>query len=166
MFQYQGLNANNANQCNNDDMPLTTVPNKQMMKILRPEIKPLYDLAEWCALPKGELHNHIDWCFKRFGNITDYVDHNQYFSCLNNTKFIGYNTVEISVMSMQCDEQAVHMVRCTRSTILYGGVCSSSQLSTSMWEGVSIVSFNETCRIDIRSIDVSGSSLQNRQVTS
>jgi len=37
--------------------------------------------------------------------------------------------------------------------MLYSGVCSSSQVCAGVWEGVSIVLCNETCRIDIRSID-------------
>jgi len=97
-------------------MPLTKVPLKRMMKNLQPEIKTLDDLAEWCAMPEGELQNHIAWCFKRFADFTDYVDHDQYFSCLNSVKYIWYSTVAIPVTSFQCDEQAVHMVRCIGST--------------------------------------------------
>jgi len=37
--------------------------------------------------------------------------------------------------------------------LLYGGVHSSSRVCAGVCEGVSIVSCNETCRIDIRSID-------------
>ena len=37
--------------------------------------------------------------------------------------------------------------------VLYGGVRSSSRVCAGVCEGVSIVSCNETCRIDIRSID-------------
>jgi len=37
--------------------------------------------------------------------------------------------------------------------MLYGGVCSSSRVCAGVCEGVSIVSCNETCRIDIRSMD-------------
>jgi hypothetical protein len=83
VFQYQELNANAAKEGCDDDMPLTKAPIKRMMKNTRPEIKTLDALAEWCVMPKGELQNHITWCFKRFANITDYVDHDQYFSCLN-----------------------------------------------------------------------------------
>jgi hypothetical protein len=39
------------------------------------------------------------------------------------------------------------------SNLLYGGGCSSSQVCAGVCEGESIVSCNETCRIDIRSID-------------
>jgi len=39
------------------------------------------------------------------------------------------------------------------SVLLYGGVRSSSRVCAGVCEGVSIVSCNETCRIDIRSID-------------
>jgi hypothetical protein len=64
-------------------MALTKAGIKRMMKNTRPEIKTLDTLAERCAMSKGELQNHIGWCFKRFADITDYVDHDQYFSCLN-----------------------------------------------------------------------------------
>jgi len=67
-------------------------------------------------MPKGELQNHIAWCFKRFANCTDYVDHDSYFSCLNDVIYIWHNTVGIPVTSFQCNEQAVHMVHCTGST--------------------------------------------------
>jgi hypothetical protein len=67
-------------------------------------------------MPNGELQNHIACCFKRFANFIDYIDHNQYFSRLDDAKYIRYNTVAILVTSFQCDEQAVHMVRCTGST--------------------------------------------------
>ena len=40
-----------------------------------------------------------------------------------------------------------------RWRVLYGGVCSSSRVCAGVCEGVSIVSCNETCHIDIRSID-------------
>ena len=116
VFQYRELNANAAKQRRDDDMPLTKAPIKRMMKNPQPEIKTLDDLAEWCAMPKGELQNHIAWCFKRFADFTDYVDHDQYFSRLNDAKYIRYNAVAIPVTSFQCDEQAVHMVRCTGST--------------------------------------------------
>jgi len=67
-------------------------------------------------MPKAELQKHIAWCFNRFADITDYVDHDQYFSHLNHAKDIGYNAVAIPVTSFQCYQQAVHMVRCTGST--------------------------------------------------
>jgi len=38
--------------------------------------------------------------------------------------------------------------------LLYGGVRSSSRVCAGVCAGVSIESCNETCRIDIRSIDV------------
>jgi len=44
-----------------------------MMKNLPTEIKSLDDLAEWCAVPKGKLQNHIAWYFKRFADYTDYI---------------------------------------------------------------------------------------------
>jgi len=37
--------------------------------------------------------------------------------------------------------------------LLYGGVCSSSRVCVGECEGVSILSCNEICHIDIRSID-------------
>jgi hypothetical protein len=37
--------------------------------------------------------------------------------------------------------------------LLYSGMCSSSRVCAGICEGVSIVSCNETCRIDIRLID-------------
>jgi len=99
VFQYRELYANPAKHHPNDDMPLTKAPIKRMMKNLRPEVKTLDDLAEWCAMPKGELQNHIAWCFKRFAILTDYVDHNQYFNCLPDAKYIWYNPVAILVTS-------------------------------------------------------------------
>jgi len=35
------------------------------------------------------------------------------------------------------------------TTLLYGGVCCSSRVCAGICEGVSIVSCNEACRIDI-----------------
>jgi len=87
-----------------------------MLKNPRPEIETLDDQAEWCAMPKEELQNNIAWCLKRFANFTDYVDHNQYSSHLNNANHIQYSAVAILVMSFQGNEQAVHTVRCTGST--------------------------------------------------
>jgi len=57
-----------------------------MIKHPQPEIKTLDDLAEWCAMSKGEVQNCIAWYFKRFAYITDYVDHTQFFSRLNKAK--------------------------------------------------------------------------------
>jgi len=116
VFPYRELNANAAKQHRDDDMPPTKAPNKRMMNNPQPEIKTFDDLAKWCAMSKGELQNHITWCFKRFADFTDYVDHDQYFSCLNDANYIRYNALAIRVTSFQCDEQAVHMVRSTGST--------------------------------------------------
>jgi len=116
VFQYWELNRNAAEQRRDNDLPMTNVPINRMMKNPRPEIKTLDDLAEWCAMPKGEIQNHIAWCFKRFANFTVYVDCNQFFSHLNDAKYIRYDSVAIPVTSSQCDEPAVHMVRCTGST--------------------------------------------------
>ena len=46
-----------------------------MMNNQWPEIKTLDDLAECCAMQEGELQDHIAWCFKRFADFTDYIDH-------------------------------------------------------------------------------------------
>jgi len=116
VIQHRELNANAAKQCCDNDMPLTKASIKQMMKNPQPEIKTLDDLAEWCAMPKGELQNHIAWCFKSFDDYTDHVDHDQHFSHLKNAKCIRYNAVANPVTSFQSNEQAVHMVRCTGST--------------------------------------------------
>jgi len=86
------------------------------MKIPQPEIKTLDDLAEWCGMPKGELQNHMACCFKGCADFTDYVDHDQFFSRHNNAEYIRLNTVQIRVMSIECDEQAVHMVWSTGTT--------------------------------------------------
>jgi len=80
-----------------------------MIKTPQPEIKTPDDFAEWCAMPKGELQNHIAWCFKRFADFTDYVDHDQYLSCINDAKYIPYNAVAIPVTSFLRDKEAVHM---------------------------------------------------------
>jgi len=64
VFQCRALNANAAKQRRNDHMPLTKIPIKGMMKNPHPAIKTLNDLAEWCAMPKGEPQNHIPWGFK------------------------------------------------------------------------------------------------------
>jgi len=45
------------------------------------------------------------------------------------------------------------LVKARAHNLLYGGVCSSSRVCAGVCKGVSIVSGNETCRIDIRSID-------------
>ena len=59
MFQYSELNAHPAKECRDYEIPPTNVPIQWLMKILRPEIKTLDDLAGWCAMPKGELQNHF-----------------------------------------------------------------------------------------------------------
>ena len=110
VFQYREPNANTAKQHRDNDMPLTKMPIKRMMKDPRPKIKTLDDLAKWCEMPKGELQNPITWCFRRFANFTDYVDQDRYFARLNDAQYIGYNSVALPVTSFQCDEQAVHMV--------------------------------------------------------
>jgi hypothetical protein len=116
VFQYRKLNANDAKQRRYDNVPLTEMPIKRMVNNPQPEIKTLDDLAEWCAMPKEDLQNYIAWCFKRFANFTNYVNHNQYFDCPNNAKYIRYNAVANLMTSFQCGKQAVHMVCCTGST--------------------------------------------------
>jgi hypothetical protein len=59
-----------------------------MIRNLQPEIKTLDDLAECCAMPKGEPQNGIAWCFTRFTNFRDYVEYDQYFSHLDDAKYI------------------------------------------------------------------------------
>jgi len=88
VFQYWELNANPAKQCQDNEMPLTKAPIKWMIDDLRPEVKTLDEFAEWWAMPNRELLHHIAWCFKRFANITDYVNHEQYCSDLNNAHLI------------------------------------------------------------------------------
>jgi len=70
----------------------------------------------WCAMPKEEIQNYIAQYFTRFADITDYVEHDQYFSGLNKANHIWYNAVVIQVTSFQCDEQAIHTFHCTWST--------------------------------------------------
>jgi hypothetical protein len=45
------------------------------------------------------------------------------------------------------------MLTASAPNMLYGGVRSGSRVCTGVFEGVSIVLCNETCRIDIWSID-------------
>jgi len=116
VFQYREVNANAAKQCRKDDIPLTKAPIKRMMKTPQPEIKTLDDLAEWCAMPKGKLQNHIAWCVKRFADFTENINHHHYFSRRKDAKYIRYNPVAIPVTTFQCDKEAVHMVRCTGCT--------------------------------------------------
>jgi len=116
VFQYQELNANAANHNRDDDMPLTKALITPTKKNLRPEIKTLDDMGEWCPMPIGELQHHIACCFKWFTDFTEYVYDNQYYSHLNDVKYPWYNTVAIPGTSYQSDEQAVHMVHCTGST--------------------------------------------------
>jgi len=65
----------------------TEAPVKGMMKTLQPGNKTVDDLAEWCTMTKGELQNDIILCFKTFDNIPDNVDHNWYFSLLNDLQY-------------------------------------------------------------------------------
>jgi len=97
-------------------MPLTNVHIQRMMTNPQPEIKTLDDFAECCAVPKGELQNHMACCFKRFADLTDYVDHDQYFNLLINAKYIRYNSVAMPVTSLNCEKQTISIGRCTWST--------------------------------------------------
>jgi len=85
------------------------------MKNPRLEIQILDDLAKWCAMPTGESQNHIALCFKRFADFPDYVNHNLYFSRVNNAQHIPYKGVAVPVMTFCCDELAVHEVCCIGS---------------------------------------------------
>jgi len=55
VFRLWELNANFAKQRPNDEMSVTKVQINWMKNNLRPEIETLDDLAEWCAMPTGEL---------------------------------------------------------------------------------------------------------------
>jgi len=101
VFQYRERNANTAKQRCDDDMSLTKAPIKLIMKNPGAEIKTLDDLAEWGAMPEGELQNDITCCFKRFNDFTDYVNHDQYFNHLNDAKYIRHNAVAILVTSFK-----------------------------------------------------------------
>lgn len=118
MFQYLELNVHSTQHCRHYDMALTAAPIKRMTKNLRPQIKTVDDMAEWCAIPNRELQNLIVWCCNRYADFTDYLEHDQYFSCLNNTTYIPYNAEAVPVMSFECNERVVYIVRCTGSTNL------------------------------------------------
>jgi len=115
VFQYQKPNANAAKQPCNNEMLLTQALIEQVMENPSPDIKNHDDLAEWCAMSRGELQNWIAWCFERFADFTGHADHDQDFSHLNHAKNSRYSAVEIPAAYFQCAEQAVHMVRCTES---------------------------------------------------
>jgi len=115
-FQCPDLDTQAAKPPRQDEITLTKAPITRIMKTTRPKIMTLDDLAKWCAMPEGELPNHIAWCFKEFAHLTDYFNHDQYFSCPNDPKCFRYNVVAIPVTSFQCDDQAVQMVCCTGST--------------------------------------------------
>jgi len=59
-----------------------------MLNNQQPDIMTLDDLAKWCAMPTGELQNHIAWCLKTLDNFTDYVNHDHYFSHPNDAQYI------------------------------------------------------------------------------
>jgi len=114
--QYWKLTVYAAKQRCYEDIPSTTVPIERMMKNPLPEIKTFDNLAKCCAIPKGELQNHIAWCCIRFADFADYGDQDQYFGRLNDTTYIWHNPAVIAVTSFECNEQAVHMDSCTGST--------------------------------------------------
>jgi hypothetical protein len=116
VFRYPEANANVAKQSHENNVPMTKAPIKEMMKHAAPDTMTLDNSVKLCAIPKGEQQNHLALCFKRFADITDYVDHNQYFSLLNDAKYIQYNAIAIPVTSCQCDMPADHMVCCIGST--------------------------------------------------
>jgi len=116
VMQSRELNVYPANQRRDDEMPLTNLSPKPMMDKVWLESKTLDDLAEWCAMAIGGLQNYIGWRFKRFADFTDYLDHDWYFSHLNDARYVRYIAGAILVTTLQCDEQAVHIVRCTGYT--------------------------------------------------
>lgn len=67
-------------------------------------------------MPKWKLQNYTTCCFKRFANVIDYVNHDQYFRHLNNMTYMQYNAVAIPVRSFQRNQQAVYTVYCTGPT--------------------------------------------------
>jgi len=68
------------------------------------------------AMPDRELQDYIEWCSKIFADLMDYFDSDQYFSRLNDAKYIRYNAVRMPVKSSQCNQQTVHMVHSSGST--------------------------------------------------
>jgi len=62
-------------------------------------------------MPTGELQNHNTWCFKKFPDFVDDIDHDHYFSPLNDVQYFLYNAVAVQVKSFQYNKQAVHMIR-------------------------------------------------------
>jgi hypothetical protein len=97
-------------------MPGTTVLIQHMMKNQQPEINSLLSLAEVCAIPNGEQHNHIPCCFKIVAHSRGYIDIELYSSCSNDELYIAQNVVVIWVTLSQCNELAVHIVQCKVST--------------------------------------------------
>jgi hypothetical protein len=77
------MDAKTVKQHLKDILPQMTVLIKLMIYYLSPEIKTLDNLAQQCAMPKAELQNHIALSFLQFANFTDYVNHDQHFSCHN-----------------------------------------------------------------------------------
>jgi len=116
VFQYQELNGNAVKQHWDNEMSLTKPAINRMMETLRPALQTLLYLTKRYAMPKGKLHNHMTWCFKRFSDFADYVNHDHYVSHFNDAQYIRSHTMTIVVTSFQCNEQAVHMVSCTGST--------------------------------------------------
>ena len=53
----------------------------------------------------------------------------------------GQTQVEVSIVGFHLNARAHDLV--------YGGVCSSNRVCEGVCEGVSIVSYNKTCPIDI-----------------
>jgi len=83
VFQDSGIDANALKQHREHTIPQMKVPIQSMIQYLSPDIKTLDDLAQWCAMQKGELQNHSASSFLQFANFTVYVNQYQYFSSHN-----------------------------------------------------------------------------------
>jgi len=115
VFRYREINLITANQSHDTEVPLTKPRVKWVVNNWWPDIQNLDDLPDWYPMTKWDLRNYIAWYFKTLTDFTHYVDQDQYFSTLNDAKYILYSTVAIPVTSCQCDKQAVPMVHCSGS---------------------------------------------------
>jgi hypothetical protein len=116
VFQYQERNAYAGKQHCYYEQPITKPHIQQRMLNLQPPIKTLDNLAEWCAMPTGELQKHIAWQFKRFADIPDDIHRNHTVRALIDAKYIWNNPLVIPVTSFQYHRHILHMVCCTVST--------------------------------------------------
>jgi hypothetical protein len=112
VFQFRDLNLN-AEKCRRENQNVFPTFPVRMMKNHRPGIKSLAELSFWCGMPKEELQNHIAWCFKRYGNNSRYVNHDEEFRRLEDVKYSRFDSASIPVTSFQGDKQTIHIVRCT-----------------------------------------------------